>query len=583
MILPVILLTALSVIPLGEIDEHRDDRKILTTEGTVIDIVPDEIDYRYSVLLLKDGAAILPVSIDASCDRSRLLDARIRVTGKYYRHVHGYRTFADPCITTTTNALTVLVPPPEDRLDAPPLRSLDQATPQDVKRLGKQSFTGRVLALWGRGNVMLGNGTRIITATLGRDAPLPSYGLTVKMAGYPETDLYSVNLSKAIWREVPADPSEEPEPQDMSAEEILNKRKDFRLINNRLHGQLIRLRGRVLDRAGSASSGPRLELLSDGHRTAVDCTAVPAAANNVTVGCEIEVTGRCLMESETWTPYNIFPQIRGFSVIVRKPDDIRVMSRPPWWTPGRLLAVILALFAVLIAFFVWNRILNRLVERRGRALFRAEIASAAAELRTDERTRLAVELHDTISQNLTGALMRTDAALGLLDTDRGKAARNLEIASRTLASCRDDVRACIWDLKSQALEEKDLNVAIRRTLKPHAEDATLAIRFSVPRAKLTDKTAHAILRIIRELTVNAIRHGQAKTIRIAGAGEDGRILFSVTDDGSGFDPETRPGIAEGHFGLEGVAERIRDFDGKMSIESAPGKGTKVTICLKSRC
>lgn len=583
MVCSVILLTALTVIPLGEIDEHRDDGQEIATEGTVIDILPDEVDSRYSVLLLKDGTTTLPVFSGKSYDHPLMIEARVRVTGRYYRSISGHRLFPGPSIISGVNGISVLTPPPEDRLDAPPISLPRQSTPLDVMRMGKRSFSGYVLATWGRSNMLLGTGKDTISVTLGHDTPLPPYGLAVKAAGYPETDLYRVSLTKAIWREEPSSQFKEPEPLDMSAKEIFNSRTDFLLINSRLHGQLIRLRGRVLDHAGSTSSGPRLELICDGFRTAADCSSVPAAADNVTVGCEIEVTGRCLMESETWTPYNIFPQIRGFSVIVRKPDDIRVLSRPPWWTPGRLLAVILALFAVLIAFFVWNRILNRLVERRGRALFRAEIASAAAELRTDERTRLAVELHDTISQNLTGALMRTDAALGLLDTDRGKAARNLEIASRTLASCRDDVRACIWDLKSQALEEKDLNVAIRRTLKPHAEDATLAVRFSVPRAKLTDKTAHAILRIIRELTVNAIRHGQAKTIRIAGAVEDGRILFSVTDDGSGFDPETRPSIAEGHFGLEGVAERIRDFDGKMTIESAPGKGTKVTICLKSRC
>ena len=64
----------------------------------------------------------------------------------------------------------------------------------------------------------------------------------------------------------------------------------------------------------------------------------------------------------------------------------------PQRTPARLLIVIAVLFAALLAFFVWNRVLNRIVERRGRALFRAEIANATSELRLDERTRLTVEL-----------------------------------------------------------------------------------------------------------------------------------------------------------------------------------------------
>jgi len=120
---------------------------------------------------------------------------------------------------------------------------------------------------------------------------------------------------------------------------------------------------------------------------------------------------------------------------------------------------------------------------------------------------------------------------------------------------------------------------IRLSLSNHTGDARLSIRFSIPRAAASDNTAHTILRIIREPTVNAVRHGHATAIRIAGAIEGGRLVFSVGDNGGGFDPENRTGIATGHFGLAGVAERIRAFDGRMSVESQPGKGAHVVISL----
>ena len=95
--------------------------------------------------------------------------------------------------------------------------------------------------------------------------------------------------------------------------------------------------------------------------------------------------------------------------------------------------------------------------------------------------------------------------------------------------------------------------------------------------QLTDTTAHAVLNIARELTVNAVRHGHALRVRIAGEVKDGRVRFSVRDDGCGFDPSHAPGPSEGHFGLQGVKERINRLGGTLHIECAPGRGTEVTV------
>ncbi|MBQ2631376.1 MAG: hypothetical protein IJG13_16990, partial [Kiritimatiellae bacterium] len=118
-----------------------------------------------------------------------------------------------------------------------------------------------------------------------------------------------------------------------------------------------------------------------------------------------------------------------------------------------------------------------------------------------------------------------------------------------------------------------------RTLAPFVDGIELVVRFNVPRERLADDTAHALLRIIRELVLNSIRHGRAKTVRIAGCVDGGRLLFSVSDDGCGFDPGNHPGIRDGHFGLQGIRERINHFGGDMSVESEIGRGSKVSISL----
>ena len=104
----------------------------------------------------------------------------------------------------------------------------------------------------------------------------------------------------------------------------------------------------------------------------------------------------------------------------------------------------------------------------------------------------------------------------------------------------------------------------------------------MPRQSLSDDTAHALLRIIRELVSNAVRHGRARRIQIAGCLDGGKIAFSVSDDGCGFDPDRLPGVGEGHFGLQGVRERVASQGGTITVESRPGAGTRVAVTLAVR-
>jgi signal transduction histidine kinase len=87
--------------------------------------------------------------------------------------------------------------------------------------------------------------------------------------------------------------------------------------------------------------------------------------------------------------------------------------------------------------------------------------------------------------------------------------------------------------------------------------------------------AHA-LQIAREALSNALRHGAAKHVRIGLEREDGRLAFTVEDDGRGFDPANllKPGL-----GLTNIDERAREIGGRLTVSSTPGKGTIVKLTL----
>ena len=210
---------------------------------------------------------------------------------------------------------------------------------------------------------------------------------------------------------------------------------------------------------------------------------------------------------------------------------------------------------------------------------RQEIKCKSAEWRVSERTRLAVELHDSLSQNLSGLACQITAVRKTLPFTAEAAICRLNIAERMLTSSRTELKRCLWDLRGNALNCRNMTESIISTVTPVLDNAELIVRFSIPRIRLPETTAHTILCIVRELASNAVRHGHATRIQIAGAEDKAMILFSVRDNGCGFDVEHHAGIEEGHFGLEGVRERVDRLGGVLSIKSTRGSGTIVRISI----
>lgn len=551
---------------LEDLDARLDDLYEVTTEGVVMDVFPDEIDSRFDILLLKDGLARLPVFLFATPTNETFRNARIRVTGQYQRIASGYRRFSGPLLLDYEKPVEVLQPG-GDPFSAPPVDPSNFLTPSELALMDRRSLEGRVLATWDGSRLMLRVGGLVAHARLIRGQSLPPIGGRIRVVGYPQTDFYKIHLAKSVWKpleENAAEPDERPE--SVSIHRIIENRDGASCFVSTYHGALITLTGQVRSPREADSPERSFYLETDGHQVPVNVSACPDVVERLVSGCEVRVTGRCRLDVDAWSPNESFPRLTGLTLLMRTADDLVIVRTPSWWTPARLITLVAVLAVLLLAFLVWNRLLQRLVERRGRELFDADVERAGESLRVEERTRIAIELHDTLSQNLTGVALQLNAGRYVM-------------AAQALKSCREELRNCLWDLRSDAIDAKTMDEAIRRTLAPHLGGARLQVRFAVPREDLTDNTFYALVRIVRELTVNAIRHGKASVIRIAGSRETGRLLFSVRDNGCGFDPENHPGIAEGHFGLQGIRERIAFLNGTLTIDSRPGAGARVTVSL----
>jgi signal transduction histidine kinase len=213
------------------------------------------------------------------------------------------------------------------------------------------------------------------------------------------------------------------------------------------------------------------------------------------------------------------------------------------------------------------------------AITNASLYERSRELSiVSERNRLALELHDVVSQKLFSVMLTAEAAATQLDRDPQAAKAQLERVTKLAREALDELRALILGLRPPELERDGLATALRKEVamlsRVHGVNIEL---ISDNDGQTTDGERDlAILRIVHEALNNALRHARARhvTVRL----EHGAV--EIADDGVGFEPE-RPELRSRHLGLTSMEERAREIDGQLQIRSAPGKGTTVTLELNT--
>jgi PAS domain S-box-containing protein len=195
-----------------------------------------------------------------------------------------------------------------------------------------------------------------------------------------------------------------------------------------------------------------------------------------------------------------------------------------------------------------------------------------------ERNRMARDIHDTLAQGFTGVIMQLEAAeeamsQRLASKAKEHVTRAGELAREGLGEARRSVRA----LRPQALDEKDLCEALGDLIQKMTAGTPVQADFSVqgkPRG-LPLEWDENLLRIGQEVLTNVLRHAQASKFNTRLAFDDGEIRLNLRDNGSGFNPSGR----HDGFGLQGMRERVEGMGGQLTIQSAKGEGTAISIVL----
>ena len=200
----------------------------------------------------------------------------------------------------------------------------------------------------------------------------------------------------------------------------------------------------------------------------------------------------------------------------------------------------------------------------------------ALEMHERDRRLTAYEIHDGFVQQSTGALLHLQGFRERQAREPEEAWKDFDEGLQSLRRSIDEARRLIGGLRPQALDNSGVVAAIKHLADESHEGGGAKITFQhhVDFDRLPSPLENAVFWIVQEALRNARRHSGSEAVYVELTQQDCRLHIEVRDWGSGFDPAK---VGHDRFGLEGVQGRARLLGGRAVIDSAPGKGTHITV------
>jgi signal transduction histidine kinase/ligand-binding sensor domain-containing protein len=254
---------------------------------------------------------------------------------------------------------------------------------------------------------------------------------------------------------------------------------------------------------------------------------------------------------------------------------LAIVVLPPfyqtWWFRAAVASSLVAL--------VWLSWRYRIAQLRRAQVAQQAFSRQLIQSQERERQRIAAELHDSLGQNLL--VVKNRALLGALSQEVEEARNQFSEIGVTVAQTLEEVRTIAFNLRPHHLDQLGLTTAIRAMIENIAESSAIAMTSELDDIDgvFTPADEITIYRIIQESLSNVVKHSSASEARVAVHCREHQVEITIRDNGQGFaSSASKAGAADrGGFGLKGLAERVHMLGGTHAIESAPGRGTTVTV------
>ena len=296
--------------------------------------------------------------------------------------------------------------------------------------------------------------------------------------------------------------------------------------------------------------------------------------------------------------FGLYPQISFLRPMPWKIVDVLILTALSFWRLELLLRsvdssllIILATTGVgiLLTLFIeaiirQSRERQQLIRKLEKAHHELAIAERQAGV-TEERQRLAHEIHNTLVQGFTGVVMHLEAAEGVLSTDVNTLHLHLDQARRTARENLAEARRVLWALQPEAFNYTSLSEMLTNLTRYWSEENSISassIIIGMSRS-LRPEIKVTLLRAAQETLTNVSKYAHATQVTLTLSYRENIIVLDVQDNGCGFDTAQLDAFPSKQlsrgFGLKALYERVRQLSGTLSIESTLGEGTTITVTL----
>ena len=228
-----------------------------------------------------------------------------------------------------------------------------------------------------------------------------------------------------------------------------------------------------------------------------------------------------------------------------------------------------------------ERLIAMLAAHAAIAIDNARLYERARELSViEERNRLARDLHDSVVQKLFGIVLTAQSAATLLDRSADGARTEVERLQALAQEAIAELRSLVFQLRPAAIETEGLAAALAKHVDVLERVHRLPIAFEqTGDPRLRPGVDEELFKVAQEALHNALRHAQARQVRVRLDERPDAVALSVADDGRGFDPDA-PALRSRSLGLTSMEERAHGLGGTLRIGSAPGAGTTIDLELQ---
>lgn len=248
--------------------------------------------------------------------------------------------------------------------------------------------------------------------------------------------------------------------------------------------------------------------------------------------------------------------------------------------------IISTLFFLGIVGFVVNRLVTVLQAQRTELSRINEELNRQSEMRvrlaeTQERNRLATELHDVLAHSFSALAIELEAIRSLWYENPNRAYEMLQSALQSASTGLDEARRAVRAIRAKPLETLGLPRAIQKLAKDASERGRLGLLLDIEYDinGLRDDMEQAIYRVAGEAIANTLQHARANNLAVALKRNNGNICLTVSDDGRGFRVDQVQG---NDMGLQGMRMRAEKLGGRLDIRSTPPNGALVELNLPEK-